>query len=306
MIRAVVRRSTSRTFLLFLGLIVAAEAVAIGVAWLMLDRNISAWIQGQTARLIPISQQAASSADWSRLGEVLDAKNTSLRESYSRRLEKLSRPFFGNEGEVYVVVVDHGHSFEIYPSDPALEEVGKTPPWELEAYSTRRTTYTAVPYSDQGGTYLAAFTPILHNGRVVGLVAAELDSATLAEFQGIVRQAFWFSLLPAMIVSIIVSYALAYWFVDPIEVFRAVEETIQERRSQPSGLPDLWDCLTAREKAIAELARQGLTNPEIANKESISLDTVKTHFKNIRAKTGLKKSQLAVQAQALRDISVRG
>lgn len=112
MIRALVARSSSRTFLRFLVLILAAEAVTIGVAWFMLDINTSAWIREQTARLVPISQQAASSADWSRLGEILDDKNSSLRESYSRQLTKLSRPFFGNEGAVYVVVVDHGHAWK--------------------------------------------------------------------------------------------------------------------------------------------------------------------------------------------------
>jgi DNA-binding NarL/FixJ family response regulator len=281
----------------------AAEAVFIGVTWLMLDINTSAWIHNLTARLVPISRQAAASGDWSRADEILDSKNTALRESYAQRLSKLSLRFPNNEGEVYIVVVDHGHSYELYPSDSSPEDVGMAPSWELEAYSTGKSTYTPEPFSDNGGTYVGAFTPIVHEGRVVGLMAAELDSATLSQFQEIVRRAFLLSILPAVLASLVISYVLACMFVDPMDVFRAVEESAKGQRSQQSGSVDHWDTLTSREKELAELVRQGLTNPQIADKLSLSVDTVKTHLKNIHTKTGLGKLQLAVAAQARREMS---
>jgi hypothetical protein len=140
-IQDIFRRSSSRTFLRSFGLILAAEAVTIAVAWFILGANTTAWINEQTAHLVPISQKAASSSDWSRLDEILGDKNTALRETYSRQLSKLSRPIFGMEGELYIVVVDRGHSYEIYGSDPSPTDVGQTPPWELEAYSTRKPTH---------------------------------------------------------------------------------------------------------------------------------------------------------------------
>jgi DNA-binding CsgD family transcriptional regulator len=281
----------------------AAEAVTIAVAWFMLGTNTTAWINEQTARLVPISQQAASSSDWSRLDQILSDKNTALRENYSRQLTKLTRPTFGMEGEVYIVVTDHGHSYEIYGSDPSPTDVGETPPWELEAYTTRKTTHTPGPYSDSGGTYLAAFTPIERNGRVIGLVAAETDSTTLAGLRGVVQRAFWWSILPAILVSLVISYVLACMFVDPMDVFRAVGESVQGQRTQRPDIPDLWDSLTPREKEIAELVRQGLSYQKIADKITVTLDTVKTHMKNINKKTGFSKVELAVAAQARREIS---
>lgn len=296
----VVRRSTSRTFLVFLSLILAAEAVTFSVAWLMLDRNTIAWINEQTERLIPISQRAASSADWSRLADALDDKNDALRKNYSRELARMMHSWVGKEGSIFAVILYSGKSYEFYPSDPELTEL-ETTAWEREAYSTHKTTFTPAPYTDEIGTYLAAYTPVMRDGHVIGLIAASVDSATLSDFHGIVRQTFFFSLLLALVVSVVSSLTLAYWFVDPIEVFRAVEETAIGL-AQPSGIPDFWDSLTPKQKVLAELARQGLTNQEIAVKESISVDTVKTHFKNIREKTGLKKSQLAVQAEARRSL----
>ena len=163
--RAVTRPFGSLTFRWSFGLILLAEAVTVCIAWLMLGINTSAWIHEQTARLEQISQQAASSSDWSRLGEILDDKNTSLRTNYRRQLAKLSRPFTDRATSVYVVVTDHGRSYEIYDNDSDPTDVGEAPPWELEAYSKRTTTYTPVPFTDEGGSYLKrAFTPIAHNG----------------------------------------------------------------------------------------------------------------------------------------------
>lgn len=304
MLRSIVQRSASRTFLRSFGLILAAEAVTIAVAWFMLGINTTAWIDDQTARLVPISQQAASSFDWSRLDEILADKNAALRETYSRQLAKLSRPF-GMESEVYAVVTGHGHSYEIYGSDPSLTDVGQTPPWEREAYSTGKTTHTPGPYSDSGGTYVAAFTPVERNGRVVGLLAAETDSTTLAGLQGVVHRAFLWSILPAILASLVISYVLACMFVDPMDVFRAVGESVQGQRSQRADIPDLWDSLTPREKEVAELVRQGLMYQQIADRISVTLDTVKTHMKNINKKTGFSKVDLAVAAQARREISAQ-
>lgn len=47
---------------------------------------------------------------------------------------------------------------------------------------------------------------------------------------------------------------------------------------------DLWHRLTPREREIAAHIWLGLTNPQIAERLSISENTVKTHIKNILAK----------------------
>lgn len=304
-VQGVLQRSLSRTFLQSFGLILAAEAVVICVAWVMLGLNTSAWIRDQTTQLVQISKQDESIGDWSHIGDVLADRNNALRKSYSLRLKNLSKPLPGDAGAVYLVVLAKGHAYEVYEDDAGSvpSDVGKPDPWELEAYSTKKTTFTPIPHSDESGTYLAAFTPVVVNGRVVGLVAVERDSATLADFQGIVRRAFWLSIIPAILVSLIISYVVACMFVDPMEVFRAVEESAKDQRGQRSDIPDSWSSLTVREKEVVELVRQGLTNQQIADKASVALDTVKTHLKNISKKTGLTKLQLAVEAQARRQTS---
>jgi DNA-binding CsgD family transcriptional regulator len=46
--------------------------------------------------------------------------------------------------------------------------------------------------------------------------------------------------------------------------------------------------LTAREQAVARLAAQGLTNPEIADKLTVSRKTVEYHLSNVYAKLGIR------------------
>ena len=122
-----------------------------------------------------------------------------------------------------------------------LDEIGKANKWELAAYATGKTTYNDVPYSDNTGTYIAALTPIYRNGRIVALAAAEYDSATLAEFQGIVSRAFWLSVLPAILLALWLAYVLAALFVEPMEIFRRIDETAARRAGRPPKAIDSAD-----------------------------------------------------------------
>ena len=58
------------------------------------------------------------------------------------------------------------------------------------------------------------------------------------------------------------------------------------RRSR--GRPAHPDILTPAEWKVAEGVRHGLTNPQIASRQDISLDAVKFHVSNILAKLGMK------------------
>jgi DNA-binding NarL/FixJ family response regulator len=86
------------------------------------------------------------------------------------------------------------------------------------------------------------------------------------------------------------------------ELVHAVREAAEGRRFLSSPLStsgihallnsdaprDLYDTLTAREREILELSAQGLTNPEIGRKLSISPRTAETHRANLLRKLGLK------------------
>ncbi len=67
---------------------------------------------------------------------------------------------------------------------------------------------------------------------------------------------------------------------------RAIQAYMQ--RSQESRLEDPFDTLTDREREIFQLAAEGQSNPQIAEKLSLSPRTVEMHRANLMKKLGLK------------------
>jgi len=66
---------------------------------------------------------------------------------------------------------------------------------------------------------------------------------------------------------------------------------------RPTILPPAEQPLTARELAVLRLVAQGLTNPEIADRLTISEWTVRTHIRNILGKLHLaNRTQAALYA----------
>jgi DNA-binding NarL/FixJ family response regulator len=59
------------------------------------------------------------------------------------------------------------------------------------------------------------------------------------------------------------------------------------QRSQDTSF-DPYDALTEREREVLHLAAEGLSNPDIAARLSISPRTVETHRANLMRKLGLK------------------
>lgn len=66
---------------------------------------------------------------------------------------------------------------------------------------------------------------------------------------------------------------------------RAIQAYLQ--RSQDSRVEDLFDTLTDREREVFQLAAEGMTSPQIAERLSLSVRTVEMHRGNLMKKLGL-------------------
>ncbi len=310
-LHAFIRRSLSPTFQRSFALILVAEAVTICTAWLLLGSNASNWIHNKATRLVQLSQMAADSRDWSLVGTVPRTTGTRLIASYRHTLRKLSNHYFPNdEGAFFVSVLNGTEEYAILqgddPMDPMFDN-GKADAWELRAYTTGKPTHTDAPYTDDSGTSLIAYNPIFRSGKVVGLVGAEIDSGTVADLEEIVRKTFWLSVGPAVLISLVLAYVLASMYGQPTDVLRKIEETahIQRARSPEDEKNDPWYLLTAKEKEIADLLRQGQERTkDLAEALAVTPETIKQHLKNIKAKTGWSKQKLAVEAAGRRSAAM--
>jgi DNA-binding CsgD family transcriptional regulator len=306
--RTIALRTTSRAFLRSFILILIAEAVTILVAWLLLDVNATRWIQQKGAEAARLSQLAASSSDWSRIEQIKKDQDSPLFERYQQRLDHLTQQYFSRkEGSFYIAVIKNGEEYDVAANDTiALDNDDKANQWEIDAYKERKTTYSPRPIVDDTGTYLAAYTPILKNGRVIGLISAEYDEASTSDFRAIIRSTFWLSIAPAILVSLVVAFIIASTFVEPTDVLREIEDTAQSQRarSPAEAENDPWLLLTSKEKEMAEFLRQGRESiKELAESMSVSPETIKQHLKNVKLKTGWSKQALAMQAAARRSAS---
>lgn len=305
MIRPLVQRLSSQIFWTSFAIVVAAQVVTIVIAWLLLGANINGWIAARVAQTLQIAQYTASQSSWDRIDKIPENDDSALGDNYASRLKKLSEKYFHrNEGQVYLVVVDRGEEYNILGvQSPPLSDAGdKANPWELRAYATRRVTYTPEPISDNNGTYVAAYIPILRAGKVLGLVAAEYDSATLSDLRSVVFTAFWKSIIPGIVFSLFVANILAWKFVDPEDVLRSTAGSAREEKARAlkGAVDEPWNSLTDRELEVAELAGDGLKIKEMAERLVVGTETIKTHLKNIKDKTGLSKVQLGFKVQARR------
>jgi len=303
LLQAIIKRSKSRAFWHSLKLILFAEVVTLVVTWLLLDANTNRWIQQKRDQTANLSQLAAQNSDWSRIDEIKQGKNSALFQSYQTRLGSFNQRYFPrDEGSIYIEIVKAGEAYTIATNDKiALDDDGKANQWEIDAYRTGKTTSSPVPIVDDSGTYLAAFTPVIKNGRVIGLVAAEYDEAPLSDFRAIVRSAFLFSAIPAVVLSLIMAYGLAS-FARPTEVLREIEEIAQRTRDDEHD--PRWDMLTDQEKRIANFLSRGVTSTkEIASEMNLKESSVYTYIKRIKQRTGLEREQLAVLAAGLRNAS---
>lgn len=296
MIRSLVQRSTSRSFLNFFAIILIAQLLTIFVASRLLDVNTNRWIQGKAVHAMQIAQKAASSYDWSLIDKIPVDRDTALGARYGKRLSALNDRYFPRvEGGVYLVRLKGGEEFDLSAGDASISDTTTANRWELQAYEKQRATYSPAPIVDEWGTYLAAYIPIRRGGKVRGLFASEIDSSPLSDFQSVVRVAFWFSIVPALLISLVVAYILASRYVEPMDVLRTIAEAKSETNAGKSGP---WNLLTARQRQVADLVKQAKSNKEIADALSVSTETVKQHLKDIKARTGYGRVELAILAAA--------
>jgi DNA-binding CsgD family transcriptional regulator len=302
MVQSLLRSATSRSFRKFFGIILVAELSTVFVAWRLLDIHTNQWIKAKATLALRIARQA-SRKDWSLVDKIPQDRDTALGVRYEKLLSKLDDKYFPHkEGAVYLVTIEKGEEYDVTSAEAQMSDTATANQWEAEANRKGLDVYSPTPIIDDYGTYLAGYVPIVRNGKVRGLVAAEFDSSPLGDLQSVVRTAFKLSIIPAFLFSLIVACILALRFVEPTDVLRTIADTARDEkvRALTGAADEPWNSLTDKELEVAELAGDGLTNKEIAQKLFVGTEAIKTRLKNIKAKTGLSKVQLGLKVQARR------
>lgn len=147
--------------------------------------------------------------------------------------------------------------------------------------------------------------------RVIMLTSHDNEQDVLDAFQSGARSYCLKETPPAMLVHVILSTAHGACWIDP-QIARIVMSQLKPisdpgRRGlsvspdeDSEAEPDPFPPLTERERDVLRLVTQGLNNAEISERLYISLNTVKTHLKNLFQKLGVE-DRTAAALKALRE-----
>lgn len=125
--------------------------------------------------------------------------------------------------------------------------------------------------------------------RVIMLTSHESDQDVLDAFQSGATSYCLKDTEPEALLQIIRSTAAGACWIDP-KIARVLVSQVSQQvataampvsQSQEDGLPSTLSLLSDREIDVLKLITEGLNNTEIAERLSISMNTVKTHVKNI-------------------------
>ncbi|ULQ58993.1 methyl-accepting chemotaxis protein [Brucepastera parasyntrophica] len=97
-----------------------------------------------------------------------------------------------------------------YPDDEAPDEL-------KNAYSTREIQIVDKPYTDDWGTFMSAYLPIIKNGRVTGALALDYEVSFIAGLQRNAWVALTISLGVAIILAIILALQVSSFLLNPIK-----------------------------------------------------------------------------------------
>jgi DNA-binding NarL/FixJ family response regulator len=146
--------------------------------------------------------------------------------------------------------------------------------------------------------------------QVIMLTSHESEQDVLEAFQAGAHSYCLKETSPAMLIHVILSTAHGACWIDP-QIARIVMTRMQPSASpwggnsqQPSPFPTEdaigYPSLTDRELEALKLITEGRNNAEIASELGISLNTVKTHLKNIFQKLGVE-DRTSAALKALKD-----
>ncbi|MDR1869429.1 MAG: methyl-accepting chemotaxis protein [Treponema sp.] len=117
-----------------------------------------------------------------------------------------------------------------YTPDMTLDEIfslwglDDTPEAFTTAYNTRTPQITKTPYTDEFGTFISAFFPIVQNGAVVAMLGADYDISKIKGYELRAQLSLIISIIAAAVLALLLSMSL----IKPILELEKMAEAIAE------------------------------------------------------------------------------
>jgi methyl-accepting chemotaxis protein len=183
------------------------------------------------------------------------------------------------------------------------------PPEFNAAYSTKTVQITA-PYTDEWGTFVSAFHPVISNGEVIGIIGADYD---LEFIKALERQAM-FALFIALIIATFVSAGIAFVvssslstpILKAIQVLKLIAEGDLSQKVETTRKDELGDMLRLLNQAqegskalIIAIDDKAKNLAAVSDELSSMINQSETAIKTVDGTTEGMKGKAAMQAASV-------
>ena len=87
MVRSLIRSATRRSFLSIFGIILIAELFTVFFAWSLLGVTTNQWIKAKAMLALRITQEVASSGDWSLVDQIPNDRDTAIENRWEDAIQ---------------------------------------------------------------------------------------------------------------------------------------------------------------------------------------------------------------------------
>ncbi len=125
-------------------------------------------------------------------------------------------------------IFDTGNLEDDLEDNTFNQKYAEVPDSLQKAFNNKSISITEKPYSDQWGTFLSSYIPVIQRDSVIGMICIDFDISPINELQNDTRISIGIQLIFAVIFSAVIAFFVSRSFIKPIAMAQKAAMTLAE------------------------------------------------------------------------------